>query len=141
MVRRRDPGLALALRTRMAVTEIAEALGVSRAAVSQWRRVPEKHVALVARMTGISKPGAAAGPVPGRARGWRLNDRRVDPTGLSLAAEAHGPAVPCCARPTSRPFAAGWRGAKRASGSLRPTASTRPRSTGVGRRETWRHVE
>jgi pyruvate kinase len=55
MVRRRDPGLELALRTRMAVTEIAEALGVSRAAVSQWRRVPEKHVAVVARMTGISR--------------------------------------------------------------------------------------
>jgi len=55
MVRRRDPGLELALRTRMAVTEIAEALGVSRAAVSQWRRVPAKHVATVARMTGISK--------------------------------------------------------------------------------------
>ena len=51
----RDPALALALRTRMAVTEIAEALGVSRAAVSQWRRVPEKHLTTVARMTGISR--------------------------------------------------------------------------------------
>ena len=39
----------------MAVTEIAEALGVSRAAVSQWRRVPEKHLTTVARMTGISR--------------------------------------------------------------------------------------
>jgi pyruvate kinase len=51
----RDAALERALRTRMAVTEIAEALGVSRAAVSQWRRVPEKHLAAVARITGISK--------------------------------------------------------------------------------------
>jgi pyruvate kinase len=51
----RDAALELALSPRLAVTEIAEALGVSRAAVSQWRRVPERHVAIVARITGISK--------------------------------------------------------------------------------------
>ena len=51
----RDAALELALSPRMAVTEIAEALGVSRAAVSQWRRVPEKHLAIVARLTGISR--------------------------------------------------------------------------------------
>ena len=39
----------------MAVTEIAVTLGVSRAAVSQWRRVPERHLTTVARITGISK--------------------------------------------------------------------------------------
>ena len=51
----RDPALELALSPRMAVTEIAEAVGISRAAVSQWRRVPEKHLAVVARITGISR--------------------------------------------------------------------------------------
>lgn len=51
----RDRGLELALRTRMAVTDIASVLGISRAAVSQWRRVPEKHVATVSRITGVSK--------------------------------------------------------------------------------------
>jgi len=51
----RDPALELALSPRMAVTEIAEAVGISRAAVSQWRRVPEKHLVVVARITGISK--------------------------------------------------------------------------------------
>jgi DNA-binding transcriptional regulator YdaS (Cro superfamily) len=51
----RDPALEQALNTRMAVTEIAETLGISRAAVSQWRRVPEKHLAVVARITRISK--------------------------------------------------------------------------------------
>lgn len=51
----RDPILEQALNTRMAVTQIAETIGISRAAVSQWRRVPEKHVAAVAKITGISK--------------------------------------------------------------------------------------
>jgi len=51
----REPVLAEALSTRMAVTRIAAAVGISRAAVSQWRRVPEKHVAIVARITRISK--------------------------------------------------------------------------------------
>jgi pyruvate kinase len=39
----------------MAVTRIAAAVGISRAAVSQWRRVPEKHVAVVAKLTRISR--------------------------------------------------------------------------------------
>ena len=51
----RDAALERALRTRMAVTEIAEAIGVSRAAVSQWRRVPERHLTAVARITGMAK--------------------------------------------------------------------------------------
>ena len=51
----RDPMLEQALNTRMAVTQIAETIGISRAAVSQWRRVPEKHLAAVARITRISK--------------------------------------------------------------------------------------
>ena len=51
----RDPILELALRRRLAVTEIADAIGISRAAVSQWRRVPERHLAAVAKITRISK--------------------------------------------------------------------------------------
>ena len=51
----RDAILEEALRTRMAVTQIAETLGISRAAVSQWKRVPEKHLPVVARITRISK--------------------------------------------------------------------------------------
>jgi DNA-binding transcriptional regulator YdaS (Cro superfamily) len=51
----RDPVLAEALSTRMAVTQIAETIGISRAAVSQWRRVPERHLAVVAKITRISR--------------------------------------------------------------------------------------
>jgi pyruvate kinase len=49
----RDPGLELALSERLAVTKIAEAVGITRAAVSQWRRVPERHLRAVARVTGL----------------------------------------------------------------------------------------
>jgi DNA-binding transcriptional regulator YdaS (Cro superfamily) len=51
----RDPILERAFSTRLAVTQIAEALGISRSAVSQWRRVPERHLAAVARITKIPK--------------------------------------------------------------------------------------
>jgi DNA-binding transcriptional regulator YdaS (Cro superfamily) len=47
--------LEKALQLRMAVTLIARATGISRSAVSQWRRVPERHLAIVARITGISE--------------------------------------------------------------------------------------
>lgn len=49
----RDGVLEQALSQRRAVTRIAEAVGISRAAVSQWQRVPERHVDAVARVTGI----------------------------------------------------------------------------------------
>jgi pyruvate kinase len=51
----RDAVLELALSERLAVTRIAAAVGVTRAAVSQWRRVPERHLGAVARITGISR--------------------------------------------------------------------------------------
>ena len=51
----REPVLGEVLRRRMAVTEIAAATGLSRAAVSQWKRVPERHLAIVAKLTRISK--------------------------------------------------------------------------------------
>ncbi len=38
---------------RGANKSIAEACGISTAAVSQWNRVPRRHVEAVARVTGI----------------------------------------------------------------------------------------
>jgi pyruvate kinase len=49
----RDPILEALLTQRGAVTRIATALGISTAAVSQWRRVPEDRVADVARALGV----------------------------------------------------------------------------------------
>jgi pyruvate kinase len=51
----RDAVLAEALSRRLAVTQIADAIGISRAAVSQWQRVPERHLAVVSRLTRISR--------------------------------------------------------------------------------------
>jgi hypothetical protein len=39
----------------MMVTTIARALGLTTGAVSQWRRVPERHLAVVARIAHTSK--------------------------------------------------------------------------------------
>lgn len=49
----RDPVLDAALQTRYMVKRIAELCGISSAAVSQWRRVPERHVWAVSRVTGV----------------------------------------------------------------------------------------
>lgn len=49
----RDPVLEEAFRTRFVITRIARMVGISHAAVSQWRRVPERHVWAVSRITGI----------------------------------------------------------------------------------------
>jgi hypothetical protein len=51
----RDLILEEALSKREMSAQIAEALGITRAAVSQWRRVPERHLVVVARVTGIPK--------------------------------------------------------------------------------------
>lgn len=50
----RDPVLEAALQTRFAVKRIARLCGISSAAVSQWQRVPERHVWAVAKVTGLS---------------------------------------------------------------------------------------
>lgn len=63
----RDPGLEALLSQRGAVTRIAQALGISTAAVSQWRRVPEERVEEVARTMGVDPAGlrgAAEGAAP-----------------------------------------------------------------------------
>lgn len=49
----RDPSLEALLARRGAVTRIAAGLGISTAAVSQWRRVPEERVEEVARIMGV----------------------------------------------------------------------------------------
>ncbi len=49
----RDPSLEALLIQRGAVTRIATALGISTAAVSQWKRVPDDRVAEVARALGV----------------------------------------------------------------------------------------
>ncbi len=56
----RDPSLEALLAQRGAVTRIATALGISTAAVSQWKRVPDDRVAEVARALNI--PPAAVRP-------------------------------------------------------------------------------
>ena len=37
------------------VVALSKALGLSRAAVSQWTRVPIEHVASIERLTGVSR--------------------------------------------------------------------------------------
>ena len=49
----RDPLLVEAFRIRNVARDIARTAGISKAAVSQWKRVPEKHVWAVTKITGI----------------------------------------------------------------------------------------
>ncbi|WP_370287203.1 pyruvate kinase [Roseomonas sp. HF4] len=49
----RDPTLEAIFARRGAVTRIATELGISTAAVSQWRRVPDERVSDVARILGL----------------------------------------------------------------------------------------
>lgn len=49
----RDPILEEALSRRGAIKMIADRLGISIAAVSQWQRVPRGRLQAVAEITGI----------------------------------------------------------------------------------------
>ena len=49
----RDPVIDRILATRGANKAIAEACGISTAAVSQWHRVPRKHLETVSQVTGV----------------------------------------------------------------------------------------
>lgn len=64
----RDPALEEAFARRGAITRIATELGISTAAVSQWRRVPDERVADVARILGVApeilRPDLSALPSP-----------------------------------------------------------------------------
>jgi pyruvate kinase len=51
----RDEALERLFSQRMMVTTLARALGLTTGAVSQWRRVPERHLAAVARIARVSK--------------------------------------------------------------------------------------
>jgi pyruvate kinase len=66
----RDPALEALLAMRGAVTRIATALGISTAAVSQWKRVPDDRVAEVAKALGVTpeqvRPDLAEPPPPAR---------------------------------------------------------------------------
>ena len=54
MVMSRDPALERLFSQRLAVKRTAKAVGISTAAVAQWRKVPIKHVAKVAEALGVS---------------------------------------------------------------------------------------
>ncbi len=64
----RDPALEDLFARRGAITRIATELGISTAAVSQWKRVPDDRVADVARILGLAptalRPDLAAPPPP-----------------------------------------------------------------------------
>ena len=64
----RDPTLEELFARRGAITRIATELGISTAAVSQWRRVPDDRVADVARILGVTaetlRPDLTAPPPP-----------------------------------------------------------------------------
>ena len=64
----RDPALEDLLARRGAITRIATELGISTAAVSQWKRVPDDRVADVARIMGVPpatlRPDLTAPPPP-----------------------------------------------------------------------------
>lgn len=51
---RRDAGLLLAM-SRAPVKEIAANCGVTRQAVSLWRRIPAEHVLTVEALTGLDR--------------------------------------------------------------------------------------
>lgn len=50
----RDDVLNEIMVRRGANKAISEACGLSSAAVSQWKRVPKKHVEIVAKVTGVA---------------------------------------------------------------------------------------
>ena len=82
----RDPTLEALLAQRGAVTRIATALGISTAAVSQWKRVPDDRVADVARALGLA------------AR------QRIRPDLRPRPARAHAAKDPACAWPHRTPL-------------------------------------
>lgn len=51
----RDPALAEAAKSVGGIIKLSVALNLSRAAASQWRRVPPERVLDVERLTGVSR--------------------------------------------------------------------------------------
>jgi DNA-binding transcriptional regulator YdaS (Cro superfamily) len=48
-----DPTVTRAIETMGSAAKLAAALGITRSAVSQWRRIPAWHMAKVSEITGI----------------------------------------------------------------------------------------
>lgn len=55
MQRIRDPIIAEAARAFGGSVKLSLAMGMSRATVSAWTRVPAEHVLTVERLTGVSR--------------------------------------------------------------------------------------
>ena len=53
--KRRNEALGLAIERAGGVTALAAALGVTKAAVSQWETIPIRHVAVVAKRFRIAR--------------------------------------------------------------------------------------
>jgi len=51
----RDPSIQLAAEQAGGITKLSLALGLSRTAVSGWRRVPAERVLAVEAITGVSR--------------------------------------------------------------------------------------
>lgn len=51
----KSPGVRAALEAAKTATAIADGLGISRAAVSQWVEIPAERVIQVERLTGVHR--------------------------------------------------------------------------------------
>jgi DNA-binding transcriptional regulator YdaS (Cro superfamily) len=52
---RKDPGLLAALKAAGGVSKLADLLGLGRAAVSRWDRVPVPHILAIEARLGVSR--------------------------------------------------------------------------------------
>jgi DNA-binding transcriptional regulator YdaS (Cro superfamily) len=50
-----DPGKEAVLEVTGGLKPLAEALGISSAAVSKWPRIPKSRIILIERLTGVSR--------------------------------------------------------------------------------------
>ena len=55
MPQQRDAVLEEAFQRRLTIRRIAEAAGISHAAVGKWRRVPAHQIDVVSKVTGIPR--------------------------------------------------------------------------------------
>lgn len=55
LLKERTEPLRTILNQRGMVTYLAGELGLSRAAVSRWREIPERHIAPISKLLGISQ--------------------------------------------------------------------------------------
>lgn len=60
-----DPTVTRAIEAAGSAAALADKLGVTRSAVSQWKHIPSWHIAKVAEVTGI--PIAELVPAQGKA--------------------------------------------------------------------------